>query len=132
MKLPLAGKAKNGSGMPPPDGAPAVIARGLTVDGTLTGNVDFLIEGCVRGEVCGRSVSIGSTGEIDASVKAYVIDIAGTVKGRLEAMTVNIAKCARIDATIFHHHLNVEKGAAIKGLRPWRPVADMEQRRKLW
>ena len=132
MKLPLAGKAKNGSGMPPPDGAPAVIARGLTIEGTLTGTVDFLIEGCVRGEVCGRSVSIGSTGEIDASVKAYVIDIAGTVKGRLEAMTVNIAKCARIDATIFHHHLNVEKGAAIKGLRPWRPAADMEQRRKLW
>ena len=48
MKLFLAAKAKNGSGMPPPDGAPAVIARGLTIDGTLTGNVDFLIEGYSR------------------------------------------------------------------------------------
>jgi cytoskeletal protein CcmA (bactofilin family) len=132
MKFSLAGKSGVENVLPPPDGAPAVIAEGLTIDGSLSGNVDVRVEGCVRGELQGRSVTVGSTGDIDASIKAYVIDIAGTVRGRLEAMTVNIAPSAEIDATIFHHKLNVEDGAAVKGLRPWRPAADMEQRRESW
>ena len=118
--------------LPPADSEPAFISANLSVNGTMTGNVDVMIDGHVQGEIRGRSVSIGENAEVEASLKAYVVDIAGELRGRIEAMTVNVSRNARVDATIFHHELSVEKGAAIKGLRPWRPAADMEQRRESW
>ncbi len=118
--------------LPPADSEPAFISSDLSVNGTMSGNVDVMIDGHVQGEIRGRSVSIGETAEVEASLKAYVVDIAGELRGRIEAMTVNVSRNARVDATIFHHELSIEKGAAIKGLRPWRPAADMEQRRESW
>ena len=118
--------------IPPADSEPAFISSDMSVNGTMTGNVDVMIDGHVQGEIRGRSVSIGENAEVEASLKAYVVDIAGELRGRIEAMTVNVSRNARVDATIFHHELSVEKGAAIKGLRPWRPAADMEQRRESW
>jgi len=118
--------------LPPADSEPAFISSNLSVNGTMSGNVDVMIDGHVHGEIRGRSVSIGENAEVEASLKAYVVDIAGELRGRIEAMTVNVTQSARVDATIFHHELSIEKGAAIKGLRPWRPAADMEQRRESW
>lgn len=118
--------------MPLADGEPARFSSDLRVEGVVSGNVDLQIDGRVRGEVRGRVVSIGRRGDVEASVKAHVVEIAGELYGRIEAMTVNIADGARVDATIFHYELNVEKGAVVKGLRPWRPASDIEQRREFW
>ncbi len=131
-RRPGTGAENQADGLPPPDGAPTLIAGGLKVSGTLGGNVDVTIDGAVEGEVSARTIAVGVGAGVDGSMRAHVIDIAGSVRGRVEAMTVNVAPTARVNATIYHFHLNVERGASVKGLRPWRPAPDMERRRDSW
>lgn len=127
------GPSPNGAGeLPAPDSGPALIGRGLTVTGTVTGNVDVTIDGALAGELCSRTVTVGPRADIDGSLKAHAIEIAGRVHGRIEAMTVHIHPGAEVDATIYHHKLDIERGAVVRGLRPWRPLADMERRREAW
>jgi cytoskeletal protein CcmA (bactofilin family) len=132
FRLPGGGDTDATDGLPAPDGAPTLIAAGLKVRGILGGNVDVIIDGAVEGEVSARTIAVGVGAGVDGSMKAHVIDIAGAVRGRVEAMTVNIAPTARVNAAIYHFRLNVEEGASVKGLRPWRPAPDMEGRRDGW
>lgn len=121
-----------GDRLPEADGEATLIAAGLKVSGRLGGNVDVIIEGTVDGEVSARHIAIGAKAEIDGSMKAHLIDIAGHVRGRVEAMTINVAQTARINAALYHFVLNVERGAVVKGLKPWRPQPDMAGRRGGW
>ncbi len=132
FRLPGSGASGATDGLPAPDGFPTLIAAGLKVSGMLGGNVDVIIDGAVEGEVSARTIAVGAGAGVDGSIKAHVIDIAGAVRGRVEAMTVNIAPTARVNAAIYHFRLNVEQGASVKGLRPWRPAPDMESRRVSW
>ena len=134
MRLSLSGApATNGAGgMPAADGEPALIAHGLRITGSMTGNVDVVIDGVLAGEVRGRTVTIGPRADVDGSLKAHAVDIAGRMQGRVEAMLVHIGPGAEVDATIYHHKLDVERGAVVRGLRPWRPLSDMERRRSAW
>ncbi len=133
MRLRLGGtKAREKELAPPPRGARTVIAFGATVEGVLEGFVDVCIGGALTGAVCGRTIAVDPRAAVDASLKAWVVDIAGTVHGRVEAHTVNVAKTAVVDATIVHHRLSIEKGAVVKGLKPWRPASDMTRRCEAW
>jgi cytoskeletal protein CcmA (bactofilin family) len=134
MRLRLNGApATNGAGeLPAPEGAPARIGRGLTVTGTVTGNVDVTIDGALAGELRSRTVTVGPRADVDGALKAHEINIAGRVHGRIEAMCVHIHPGAEVDATIYHHKLDIERGAVVRGLRPWRPLSDMERRRAAW
>ena len=131
MRLRLSPKAAADS-VPPPDGEQTIIAPDARFDGTLDGHVDVGIGGALTGSVRGRTIAVGPRAEVHAVLRAYVIDIAGRVRGRIEAITVNVAKTAVVDATIVHHRLHVEDGAAIRGLRPWRPADEMTRRCKEW
>ena len=121
-----------GDSLPAADGEATLIAAGLKVSGRMGGNVDVIIEGAIDGEVSARHIVVGAAAEIDGSIKAHLIDIAGHVRGRVEAMTINVAESARINAVLYHTVLNVERGAVVKGLKPWRPEPDMAGRRDAW
>ena len=54
--------------IPPADSAPAFISSNMSVNGTMTGNVDVTIDGHVQGEIRGRSISIGENAEVEASL----------------------------------------------------------------
>ena len=127
MKL-LFGRKRKKDNVPPPAGGRSVIAAGARVDGTLSGNVDLRIDGAVTGEVRGRTITVNPRAEVEATLKAWAIDVAGAMRGRIEALTVNVARTAVIDATIIHHRLSIEDGAVVKGLKPWHPMAEMTRR----
>lgn len=131
MRLRLNPKAA-ADDVPPPDGDHTIIAPDARFDGTLDGHVDVGIAGVLTGSVRGRTIAVGPRAEVNAVLRAYVIDIAGRVGGRIEAITVNVAKTAVVDATIVHHRLHVEDGAEIRGLRPWRPADEMTRRCREW
>lgn len=110
----------------------AVIAPGDRFDGTLEGDAEVKIGGALTGTVRCRAIAVGPGADVDASLSARAVDIAGRVRGRIEAFTVTVAKTAVVDATIIHHRLHVETGAQVKGLRPWRPADEMARRCAAW
>lgn len=117
---------------PPPEGGDSVIGAGARFQGTLEGHVDLRIGGDLIGEARGRTIAIGPSAAVDATLKAYTIDIAGSVRGRVEAFTVNVASTAIVSATIVHHRLNIAQGATVSGPRPWRPAPEMSKRCAGW
>lgn len=77
-----------------------VIAKDLTVSGTLQGEGVVQIEGVVEGEVSLKGyVIVTSTGVIKGPIEADVIRIAGNVVGNVVA----------------HDHLRLEKTGAVEG-----------------
>ena len=125
---PLFGKKRKKDSPPPPAGGRSVIGAGARVDGALFGNVDLQIDGAVTGEVRGRTITVDPRAAVEATLKAWAVDVAGAVRGRIEALNVNVARTAVIDATIVHHRLSIEDGAVVKGLKPWHPVGEMTRR----
>lgn len=77
-----------------------VIAKDLTVTGTLRGDGVVQIEGRVEGEVSLKGyVIVSATGAIKGPVEADVIRIAGSVEGNI----------------IAHDHLRLEKTGSVVG-----------------
>ena len=100
----------------------ALLDRRLTVTGKITApKSELVIEGSVEGEVTAYRVFISETGRIIGNLKAVLVEVAGQVRGRIEAKAVALKASARVDATIYHYTLTIERGAVVDGLRPWRP-----------
>lgn len=113
-------------------GVPSVsrIGRDMSVVGDLRGAGEVQIDGEIGGNVFGRSVTVGEGGVVKGSIFAEDVHVAGAVEGRIEAVTVSVAKTAMIGGTITHNELEIETGAHIDGRRPWRPLSYLEQNRQ--
>ncbi len=84
----------------------------------------------VGGDVRGRKVSVGAEGVVMGDITAEFADIAGTVHGRVEAVSVSVARGAKIAGTITHNEIEIESGAKLDSRRPWRPPSYFDQNRK--
>ncbi len=111
----------------------SLVERTLTVTGTIVApELEVIVKGMVEGVVTARRILIAETGRISGDLRANVVDVAGEVHGRIEAMGVALRSSARVNATIYHHKILIESGATVKGLQPWRPEGYMERRKKEW
>ncbi len=117
-------------GMPGVDPHATFISADMKVGGDLTGVGEVRIDGQVGGNVYGRRVSIGPEGAVMGDIHAEFADIAGTVHGRIEAVSVFLASSAEVEGTITHNELEIETGAKLDSLRPWRPPGYFDQNRK--
>ena len=122
-------KARSG-GMHGSQSPLTVISADTIIGGDLSGVGEVLINGEIGGDVYGRSVSVGEEGIVMGNIYAEFVAIAGTVHGRVEALAGTIAATAVIDGTITHNELEIESGATLGDLRPWRPPSYFEQNRK--
>ena len=62
----------------------------------------------VKGVVTAHRILISETGRISGDLRANVVDVAGEVHGRIEAMGVALRSSARVNATIYHHRILIE------------------------
>ena len=116
------GETAQSSGVGTNNKRAAFLDRKLIVTGKITAPKSTLvIEGSVEGEVIAYRVFISETGRIIGNLKAVLVEVAGQVRGRIEAKAVALKASARVDATIYHYTLTIEHGAVVDGLRPWRP-----------
>ena len=106
------------------------ISADTKVGGDLIGVGEVFIDGEVGGDVYGRRVSVGAEGVVLGDIHAEFVDIAGAVHGRIEAVSVYLAKTSAVYGTITHNELDIEPGARIESLRPWRPPGYFDQNRK--
>ena len=135
MRVPLLGigGTTEPSRGPPHKQRTSRVERTLTVTGNIAApDLELVIEGMVKGVVTARRILISQTGRINGDLRANIVEVAGEVHGRIEAMAVALRSSARVDATIYHHKILIERGAIVKGLQPWRPEGYMERRKAEW
>ncbi|MFO7762375.1 MAG: polymer-forming cytoskeletal protein [Wenzhouxiangellaceae bacterium] len=120
---PQAAATKNPTPAAPAAGAgrasgQAIIGPTISIDGTLKGEEDLVVEGRVKGtiELKSNTLTVGSKGTLDAQVYAHTILVEGTVKGDLYASErISIRASARIDGNILAPRISLEDGAKFRG-----------------
>lgn len=105
---------------PPPAASTskAVLGPSISIEGTLSGDEDFLIEGRVKGQISFKkhSVTIGERGRIKADMYCKRIYVDGEVHGNLygDEMVV-IRKSGRVHGNASAPRVNIEDGAQFHG-----------------
>jgi cytoskeletal protein CcmA (bactofilin family) len=62
----------------------SIIDKGMTVDGSLVGNGNLVVNGMVKGTITGQSVVISEGGQIAADTKVETMTVGGSFDGRVE------------------------------------------------
>ncbi len=106
---------------------PSVLGRHLTVRGRLDSTGEVQVHGVVAGDINARKVTLWQDGYVEGNVLAEEAHIYGQLSGRATARTVVIGVTAIIEGQIFHHTIDMAKGAQVNARLPWRPVNYFEQ-----
>jgi len=94
---------------------PSIISAALSVTGRLESAGDIQIDGKVEGDIRGQTVRIGNGAVIKGTVYGDVVELAGTVEGKVEASSAVLTKTARMTGDIMHQSLQIEQGAYFNG-----------------
>ena len=100
----------------------SLLARGLTVRGTLDTTGEVHIFGHVTGRINAGRLELGSGGYVEGDIVAKEVLLCGRLKGRVFALNVTIAAGAILEGRVFHNTIKVAKEAQIEGRMPWRPI----------
>ena len=123
---PNSGRRDNGSRPSPPRSEPvssadpdcSVIGNDLTLLGekiTIVSQKKLRVDGDVRGNVHGRQVVITEGGAVHGTVSAEHIEVHGTVRGSIRAVTVSLGATAVVEGDIVQHSLTLSEGAQFDG-----------------
>lgn len=102
----------------PARGERAGIGRSITIVGDVTGDEDLLIQGRVDGSINLKqhAVTIGSDGEVKASIVGRVVIVEGRVEGNISSEEqVVLRSTARVQGDITAPRLVLEDGARFRG-----------------
>ncbi len=102
----------------PEAGSTATIGKAVRIVGQIYTKEDLNVDGDVEGtiESTDNKVTIGTTGRVQASVKAREVVIFGQVQGNVEAADkVDIRREAKLVGDITTARISIEDGALFKG-----------------
>ena len=97
---------------------PAIIGAHTSIEGSVIGDEELIIDGQVTGtvEFKRNSVSIGKAGSVKGDIYAQTLHVAGNVEGRLIASEkVTVHRSAHIVGSIITPCLALEDGAVFRG-----------------
>jgi len=94
-----------------------MIGKGTVIEGNIIAEGDLIIEGTVRGDVTTKTTLIvGPTCVIEGNIVAEHAEVAGQVKGTVQALGLLIIKSSSmIDGDVLTKNLNVESGSTFNG-----------------
>jgi cytoskeletal protein CcmA (bactofilin family) len=96
---------------------PNVIGKGTVIDGNIIAEGDLVVEGVVRGDVTTKtSLIVGPSCTIEGNLLAQHAEVAGRVKGTVQALGLLVIKSSSIiDGDVLTKNLNVESGSTFNG-----------------
>ena len=98
------------------------LGRGLTVTGSVDTEGELHVHGRVLGTIRADRLVIGPGSDVEGDVIARDAQISGRVLGRVFALHVALDSSAEVTGRIFHHTVEVARGARIDARMPWRPL----------
>lgn len=95
----------------------SVLGGGMTVNGDVTGEGEFRIEGRVEGSVTTRGrVIVDASGEVEGGIEAEEIVASGKVSGKITAKgAVRLKKGCRVQADVQAAAIELEEGGVVNG-----------------
>lgn len=93
----------------------SVISKALKITGQLESTEDIQIEGEVDGDVHAASVKVGSNAKVKGTVYGDIVELAGTIDGRIEARKVVLTGTAHMSGDVIHQDITIQSGAFIDG-----------------
>lgn len=105
-------------------GEPSVsrLGRGVKIRGILEIEGELVVSGSVYGRIAALKVVIAPDGFVEGDIVAQEVIIGGRLDGRVYASSVTVEVTANVTGRLFHHTIEVARGARIDGRTPWRPV----------
>lgn len=102
-------------GTPRAYAGPSIISAALVVVGRLESAGDIQIDGKVEGDVRGQGVRIGNAAVIKGTVTGELVELSGTLEGKIEARQAVLTKTARMSGDIIHQSLQIDEGSYFNG-----------------
>jgi cytoskeletal protein CcmA (bactofilin family) len=101
----------------------SVIRREATLEGSISGGAEILVDGVVKGDVHVKHVVVGPEGRVEGEIVADLVEVRGRVSGAITGKHVRLCSAASVQADITHEQLAIEAGATFEGrsLRLKRP-----------
>ena len=99
-------------------GQSAYIGKSISIEGTITGSDDLVIEGRVKGSIklSDNMLTIGSNGVVEADVEAKEIRVQGKLNGATKARDrIEIGKTGSVEGEVTTSRIAVEDGAEFRG-----------------
>jgi cytoskeletal protein CcmA (bactofilin family) len=95
------------------------LTKNLVVDGTVEGEID-----------CAATVTIGSSGRVNAQICAETVVIDGEIHGDIEARSeISLSKTARVYGDLMTEGIVIERGAKVEGRITIGPVKSANRTR---
>ena len=98
------------------------LGKGVKVRGILEIEGELVVSGQIFGRVAALKVTIMPDGYVEGDIVAREVVIGGKLEGRVYAPTVLVEVTAQVTGKLFHHTIEVVRGARVDGRTPWRPV----------
>ena len=96
-------------------GGRTVLAADIRLSGDLssTGTVEILGEG--SGDITAQTLIVGAEGLVKGSVSAEVVEVRGTLDGKVSCLSFTLRSSAVVTAEVNYDILIIESGAQIDG-----------------
>jgi len=102
---------------------PAMIPRGVRVEGVVTAKRPLLIAGHVKGECRCESLVVGRQGSVEGSVQTAEVVIYGQVTGTIRTRRLRVEDGAIVEGEVFQRTLDVKPQAELQATIHRLPAA---------
>lgn len=110
--VPSNGLRQNGDAQP---AGASIIAADLHVQGNILTEGELQVDGTVEGDITGRMLTIGESGEVVGQIASDEVIIQGSVNGSVRARKVHLTSTCRVIADISHELICIDEGASFDG-----------------
>ena len=93
-----------------------VISAGSTLEGRIEAEGDLIIDGSVRGTIRCGALEIMEDGNVDASVEAEAVNVAGNFEGEMICRgKLTFFRTGKVKGDISYRTLSIEAGGLLDG-----------------
>jgi cytoskeletal protein CcmA (bactofilin family) len=93
----------------------STLGADITIVGKIVGTGSVIVFGRIEGELNASDVTIAEGAQVEGSVVAQALTIAGHVKGTIHAVRAKLLGTAKVEGDIFHRSLSIDENAVFEG-----------------
>ena len=95
--------------------APSIFGRDIVITGDIKTDGEVQVDGRLEGNIAATIVTVGEHGAVNGTIKADKVHIRGKVQGKVNAISVELAETANVQADLTQDDLSIANGAFFDG-----------------
>lgn len=94
---------------------PSILGSDLIITGDIKTDGDIQIDGRLDGNIKAGNVTIGESGAVNGKITASSVHVRGKITGKVDAVSVDLADTANVQADLVQDQLMIANGAFFDG-----------------